>query len=375
MAISSANQTKPAAERSTASPDASLIQHEGFDKTEHRGLIYPFGTVAPDVGATIQVASGVEWVRIPLPGSLGHINCWIIDGPDGATIIDTGLFLPLCRDAWKAVLAGPLAGRKISSVLCTHLHPDHIGMAGYLCRKLNVPLMMTRGEWLTARLLIADARETPPDEATAQRIGAGWDAHDVAAAGARGWGLFKTIVSPMPYGYNRIVDGDALKIGDGGWSVVTGNGHSPEHACLYHAGLRILIAGDQVLPRISSNVSLNITEPDGNPLQDWIASLEKLHTLPADVLVCPAHGEPFTGLHTRLDALRDGHLLQLDQLHAHLAEPRRAVDCFSRLFRREIGDGQRELATGEALAHLRYLECAGRAVRTTTNGVWWYRAA
>ncbi len=357
-------------------PHAALIQHEGWEATEHRGLVYPLGKAAPEPGAAIRLAEGVEWVRIPLPGSLGHINCWLIDGPDGVTLVDSGLFLPLCRDAWKAVLAGPLAGRRVAAVLCTHLHPDHIGMAGYLCRKLDVPLMMTRGEWLTARLLWADARTDVPDEAAAQRRGAGWDAAAMAHAAARGWGLFKAVVSPMPYGYVRIADGDALPIGDGGWRVVTGCGHSPEHACLLNVKAGVLISGDQVLPRISSNVSLSIIEPQGNPLHDWIASLAKLRSLPADLLVCPAHGEPFRGLHTRLDALRDGHLAQLDALARHCEEPRRVVDCFSTLFRREIGDGQRELATGEALAHLRYLERAGRITRRTdADGVWWFAAA
>jgi glyoxylase-like metal-dependent hydrolase (beta-lactamase superfamily II) len=357
-----------------ASPDASLTQHEGIDKTEHRGLTYPLGKRAPELGEAIVIADGVEWVRIPLPGSLGHINCWMIDGPDGVTIVDTGIFMPICRDAWKAIMAGPLAGRHISAVLCTHLHPDHTGMAGYLCRKLDVPLMMTRGEWLTAQLLIADARDAPPDEAVALYRGAGWTQEQMDAAIARGWSLFKSVVSPMPYGYIRIQDGDVLSIGHNPWRVVMGNGHSPEHACLVNETLGVMIAGDQVLPRISSNVSLGAHEPHGNPLGDWLASIDRLRDLPANLLVCPAHGEPFTGLHTRLDALKSGHLMQLDQLHQHLSEPRRAVDCFSTLFRRTIGDGQRGLATGEALAHLRYLERAGRAICDNRDGVWWYQA-
>jgi glyoxylase-like metal-dependent hydrolase (beta-lactamase superfamily II) len=182
-------------------------------------------------------------------------------------------------------------------------------------------------------------------------------------------------VSPIPVAMVRLQDGDELRIGARTWRVVTGSGHSPEHACLVDDAARLMIAGDQVLPRITSNVSLSLSEPEADPLGEWLASIAKLRTLPDDLLVLPAHGEPFTGLHARLDALAAGHLGRLDALHEHLAEPRRAVDCFSVLFGRKIEDGIYGLATGEALAHLRHLEVTGRAVREVENGAHWYRAA
>ncbi len=156
--------------------------------------------------------------------------------------------------------------------------------------------------------------------------------------------------------------------------MVIGSGHSPEHACLVDDSGKLIIAGDQVLPRITSNVSLSLSEPEADPLGDWLASIAKLKRLPADLLVLPSHGEPFTGLHTRLDKLADGHHDRLDALHVHLAEPRRAVDCFGILFARAVGD-HIGLATGEALAHLRHLEATGRASRDERDGVAWFRAA
>ncbi len=116
-----------------------------------------------------------------------------------------------------------------------------------------------------------------------------------------------------------------------------------------------------------------MSEPEADPLGEWLASIEKLLELPDDLLVLPAHGAPFTGLHVRLAALRDEHRKRLDILAEHLTEPRRAVDCFGRMFRRTITGDMLGLATGETLAHLRRLEVEGRAVRETRDGVWWYR--
>jgi glyoxylase-like metal-dependent hydrolase (beta-lactamase superfamily II) len=183
------------------------------------------------------------------------------------------------------------------------------------------------------------------------------------------------MVSPVPVAQVRLKEGDPLRIGARTWRVVIGSGHSPEHACLVDEAGGLMISGDQVLPRITSNVSLNLSEPEADPLGEWLASIAKLKSLPADLLVLPSHGEPFTGLHARLDALADGHAGRLDALYVHLAEPRRAVDCFSVLFGREIGDGVYGMATGEALAHLRHLEVEGRALREVEGGVHWYRAA
>ncbi|MBV9884529.1 MAG: MBL fold metallo-hydrolase, partial [Sphingomonadaceae bacterium] len=204
---------------------------------------------------------------------------------------------------------------------------------------------------------------------------AGWSEERIEAEAAKGWGRFAAWVSPMPASFIRIRDGDEIRTGAHRWKVVVGNGHCPEHACLVDDEAGLMIAGDQVLPRITSNVSLSLSEPEADPLGDWLASIGKLKGLPGTLFVLPSHGEPFTGLHARLDALAHGHGDRLDALHAHLAEPRRAVDCFSVLFARKIDDSLLGLATGEALAHLRHLEVEGRAAREVRDGVNWYRAA
>lgn len=358
-----------------ASPDVSLTQDEGFLPTSHRGLIYPFGSSAPAVGEAIAIRAGVSWVRIPMPGSLGHINCWLIEDGARTSVVDTGLNLPMSIEAWEALLqTHPLTTRPVGRVICTHFHPDHVGLAGWLSDRFDAPLWMTRGEWLTLRLLTADARDDVPEEQRCFWRAAGWDDEQIKTAAKNGFAQMRRLVAPLPLSYRRIIDGERIAIGGGEWRVVVGSGHCPEHACLLNERDGLLISGDQVLPRISSNVSLNVTEPEADPLGEWLASIDRLLQLPDDLLVLPAHGDPFTGLHHRLIALRDEHRMRLDLVHVHLSEPRRAIDCFTRMFRRKIESEMLGLASGETLAHLRRLEIEGRAVRDVRDGVWWYRA-
>lgn len=348
---------------------------ETIAPTSHKGLTYPFGGTEPAQGDVLQVAPGIDWVRLKIPGPLKHVNCWLLADTDGDALIDTGMNTPEARDAWKAVFNDPKSGVRITKMIGTHFHPDHIGLAGWMCDHHAAPLLMTRGEWLTARMLAADARDSIPTEMLAFWRGAGWDAEQIAHATAKGWSGFRRIITPLPLSYTRLQDDDTLTIGARDWRIITGSGHSPEHACLLDEAGGILIAGDQVLPRISPNVSLGVTEPNADPLGEWFASIAKLKALPADLLVLPGHGDPFTGLHARLDAMDREHRERLDELAVFLAEPRRSIDCFGRLFRRAIGPDMLGMATGEALAHLRRLEVEGRANRETVDGVWWWRAS
>jgi glyoxylase-like metal-dependent hydrolase (beta-lactamase superfamily II) len=363
--------TPPSAAEPPAAPDASLAA----EPYSHRGLTYPFGRTGPDVGELIALADGIGWARSPVPGSLNHINMWVLDEDGDMALVDCGLNMAAARESWEALFAGPLAGRSASRVIGTHFHPDHIGLAGWLTERFGVRLWMTRGEWLFARMLTTDIRDAPPAEAVAYWRSAGWSEERIATETAKGWGRFAAMVSPVPVAFVRLQDGDSLRIGARSWRIVVGSGHSPEHACLVDDSGKIMIAGDQVLPRITSNVSLSLSEPEADPLGEWLASIAKLKRLPDDLLVLPSHGEPFTGLHARLDALAAGHAGRLDALHEHLAEPRRALDCFTILFGRKIDDDSLGLATGEAMAHLRHLEVEGRAVREVRDGVYWYRAA
>ncbi len=353
----------------------SAANAEADSPHTHRGLHYPFGRRGPETGELIPIVPGLGWARLPVPGSLRHVNIWALDDQDALAVIDTGLDIPACRDGWEALLAGPLRGRAIRRILCTHFHPDHVGLAGWLSHRFDAPIWMPRSEWLLARMLLLDAASQVPQEAIAFWQAAGWSEARIAEECAKGWGRFASVVTPLPATYVRLRQDDSVSIGGHHWRVWIGSGHSPEHACLLHEERGILIAGDQVLPRITSNISLMMTEPEGDPLGDWLQSIARARDLPADLLVLPSHGEPFRGLHARLDSLEHGHRDRLDALHLHLSEPRRAVDCFHVLFGRSNLDNALGLATGEALAHLRHLELQGRATRRVADGVWWFHAA
>jgi glyoxylase-like metal-dependent hydrolase (beta-lactamase superfamily II) len=348
-------------------PDPSISDHHSAP-TSHRGLDYPFGERFPEPGEALAVASGVEWVRLPVPGPLKHINVWLVEEDGAHAIVDTGLPLDPCKEAWRTVLEG----RTITRVIVTHMHPDHLGLAGWLTTKFGVRLWMTRGEYLTARLLVADARETPPEPVVAMWRGAGWSEEQVDAAVNKGWGNFARGLHRLPDGYVRVQGGERI----GRWRAVIGSGHCPEHLCLVDDDAKVMISGDQVLPRISSNVSMTMIEPEGDPLGEWLESLARFRAeLPGDLLVLPAHGSPFTGLHARLDALIEGHEKQLARLEDRLREaPRRAVDCFGVMFARPIDDKLLGMATGETLAHLRWLERRGQAQVQARDGVWWWSA-
>lgn len=339
-------------------------------------LSYPFAE-PPEPGQAVEVADGVLWLRQPLPFELDHINVWAIRDGEGWTVVDTGVRTPAAKAAWEQAFAGPLEGLPVTRVICTHMHPDHVGLAGWLTRRFDCPFWMTRLEYFSCRMLVADTGREAPEDGARFYHAVGWTDAQIEHWRSR-FGGFGKAVHTMPDSYRRMSDGDVFQIGGKDWRVVVGNGHSPEHACLYRDEDKLLISGDQVLPKISSNVSVWPTEPEADPLSDWMNSLDKLQReLPEDALVLPSHGLPFHGLHTRLHSLRRGHERSLDRLERSLAdEPKRAVDVFGSLFARKIGDDLIGMATGESLAHLNCLKERGRAVSETDgDGVVWWRAA
>jgi glyoxylase-like metal-dependent hydrolase (beta-lactamase superfamily II) len=325
-------------------------------------------------GSAVEVAPGVLWLRMPLFAPLRWINVWALAEQGGWAIVDTGLRSAATMEAWQQAFGRSLHGLPVTRVLATHMHPDHCGMAGWIAERFQVRLWMSRLEYLTCRLMAADTGRQAPPEGIAFYQAAGWPPQAIERYQAR-FGSFGDAIYPLPAGYRRIGDGESLQIGDHSWTVVVGNGHSPEHACLYCPELKLLISGDQVLPRISSNVSVYPTEPDADPLADWLASLARLQSrVPDDVLVLPAHNSPFHGLHARLRQLGGQHQRGLARLQEQLASPRRAVDVFECLFARAIVDELLGMATGEALAHLNHLRALGEATRESdAAGVWWWR--
>ncbi len=313
------------------------------------------------------------WLHMPMPFTLNRINLWLLRDGDDWTVVDTGLDLPASRLIWEQIFDGLMAGRRISRVIVTHMHPDHMGLAGWLVQRFGCELWMSRDEFLMGRNLVADTGREAPELAIRFYRAAGYD-DEALDTYRRRFGDFGKLVAPLPESFRRLVDGETIEINGQYWQIVTGAGHSPEHVCLYCPTQKLLISGDQVLPRISPNVSVYPTEPHGDPLTEWLNSCHRLRAqLPADLLVLPAHQEPFTGLPTRMTQLIDSHERGLSRLYELLSEPRRAIDCFSALFARDIGSGERMLAIGETLAHLHCL-LARRMIsqRLDDDGRSWY---
>lgn len=329
----------------------------------------------PADGELMQVAEGVYWLRMPLPFVLNHINLWVLEDGPGRVLVDTGIASPEVREVWQHVLAGLEPDKPVTKLIVTHLHPDHIGLAGWLCDSLNVPLLMTREEYLAARMLAAD-HPPPPEVALDFYAQAGLTPDQLAMYGKR-FGRYGNLLSDLPESYYRIKDGDRLTINGRRWEVVVGRGHSPEHACLFCPDLNVLIAGDQALPTISPNVSVWPTEPAADPLEEWLASCAELPgRVPEDTLVLPSHGRPFHGLRRRLTTITQEHEAGLQKVIALCKEPQRVVDVFPALFRGRITDTNLIMATGESMAHLNYLERRGALqVTRDASGVRWYRAS
>ncbi|HUC70834.1 MAG TPA: MBL fold metallo-hydrolase [Stellaceae bacterium] len=316
----------------------------------------------PHPGEILPIAPGVRWLRMPLPFALDHINLWLLEDGPGWTIVDTGYAMPETKAAWEQVFAGHLAGRPVARIIVTHFHPDHIGLAGWLAERWRVPLWITEKEWLYARVLSRGSDDFVPLRRDFGRR-AGLDPAASELFGDREKSYRRGVPS-VPPAFRRIADGTAIEIGGRQWRVVVGEGHAPELACLYCPETGILISADQVLPKISPNVSVQPHEPDGNPLAQYLASLAKLReTVPPETLVLPSHNLPFFGLHARIDELAAHHAMRCEELVAALDRPQSAVDVLPVLFRRPLDAHQTAFALGEALAHLHYLEARGALER------------
>jgi len=343
-------------------------------------LVYPLGKV-PDYGELLEIASDIYWTRIPLPGVLNHINIWLIRDGDKYVVVDTGMRSDKAVETWQKLLAELPGDLPIKRVLVTHFHPDHVGMAGWLIQRGVPEFWMTRMEYMTCRVSYNQIRaDGVPEEYNAFNRSVGWPESAVQDY-SRYYGAYKELIFRPPLSYCRIEEGQQHAIGENSWSVIIGNGHSPEHACFYSKSLKLLISGDQILPRISSNVSVTVMEPFSNPMADWLDSLKNLKaTVPNDVLVMPAHQECFIGLHERVDQLITSQESTLAKLLESLrGEPKRAFDVFETLFFRPISTENFltfNLATGEAVACLNCLYERGQITRIKdSEGVFWYKSA
>jgi glyoxylase-like metal-dependent hydrolase (beta-lactamase superfamily II) len=301
-------------------------------------------------------------VRLALPFALDHVNIWLVEDHDGWTVIDTGLADGQTRERWRELRQGLLASRPITRLLATHYHPDHMGLAGWLCADTGAELWTSLTEWLTARLLAQESSEEWVAAGRRFDRRAGLDDQLIEERAARG-NLYRRRVVPPPASFRRVRHADRLRFANAEWRVIVGRGHAPEMLCLFSREHNTLIAGDQVLPRISPNVSVWPSEPEANPLADFLDSLAGFQELPEGCLVLPSHGLPFRGLHARIEQLIEHHRERLERALEACATPLTLAEVMPRLFDRELDVHQLQFALGESLAHLNYLVAQDRLER------------
>ncbi len=323
----------------------------------------------PAPGEAREIAPGVLWLRMPLPFALNHVNLWLVEERDGFVLIDCGYGDATTRAIWQRHFATTLARAPIRRIVATHCHPDHLGNAAWLAAHFGCTVAMSQAEFLAAHAMIGQHASFGQADVGALFARHGMNAEHLAALEARG-NAYHRGVPEAPHAFARLIGGDEIVLGHWRWRVIAGYGHSPEHASLATSEGRLLISGDMLLPRISTNVAVWPGEPDADPVARFLASLRAFASLPPDTLVLPSHGPPFRGIAARVARLVGHHAQRLDELQQALADaqsPRSAQDVIPVLFRRELDLQQRFFAMGEAIAHLNHLWRAGRATRHVAN--------
>jgi len=316
-------------------------------------LAFPF-PAPPAPGEVVEVRPGIFWARFALPFRLDHVNLYLVEDRAGLALIDTGIDNPASRAAWEALFDGPLKGRKLTRLVGTHFHPDHIGLAGWLCERFDAPLAMSQTEYLLGLNIRLD-----PSALKSEPYRSFYRSHGLTERSTEillGNGLqYLRMVTAPPKTFQRLMADDRLTIGGRTFEVLTGGGHSPEHVMLYSAEDNLLLAGDEILAKISPNVSVEAMEPDGDPLGIYLRTLERLKArIPADALVLPGHNLPFVGLRTRADELIAHHEARCTAIvEACRIAPQTAAELVPVIFGRPIDDPhQLVFAFGEALAHI-----------------------
>lgn len=317
---------------------------------------------APGPGEALAIRPGLLWVRMPLEGPPWHVNCWLIEDGPGWMLVDTGISRPATRMMWETIFATALGGRPVTRMLVTHFHADHIGLAGWVCDRFDAPLLMARSEYLQARVLLLETPSTLIGHQVAMGEAAGAPADYLRYLLARK-PFYRPDVEPLPHAHVAIPAGRRMAIGGRDWAVHVGQGHAPEMLLLHEPASGVLIAADQVLPRISPYLGVFPGEPEGDPLGDFLTSNQRLLSLPEETLVLPSHGDPFFGLHARIHALATHHAERLALLEAACVTPRTAYEASRLMFARDFEVDQMMFVIGEGLAHLNWLTARGRITR------------
>jgi glyoxylase-like metal-dependent hydrolase (beta-lactamase superfamily II) len=332
-------------------------------------LHYPLGETLPETGHALEVAPGVKWLRMGLPFALNHINLWLlrdeVDGRAGWSVVDCCIDRAESRAQWEQVFATQMEGLPLLRVIVTHMHPDHMGLAHWLCERWNAPMWISATDFNAARMASQSTTGFGGEAAASFFASHGLTDPEALAKVRARTGYYPSMVPSVPPSYHRLMDGQRVRICQHEWTCISGYGHAPEHMALHCEALKVLISGDMMLPRISTNVSVYDLEPESNPLALFLSSIDKFKSMHEDTLVLPSHGKPFTGLHERIEQLHTHHRERLAEVMAYCQDTARsAAEVLPVLFTRTLDLHQTTFAMGETVAHLHALWFAQRLART-----------
>lgn len=332
------------------------------------GPVPPSPLATQPIGEVSSTLEGVYQLKLPVPFPLKFIAAYLIEGPDGWTVIDPGFDYQEAREVWEsgAKELGLNLERDVSRIIVTHLHPDHIGLARWLEERSGAPVFMLEGEIENARYVWDPERGTEGFARYMMRNGM-----DPQTAGATA-GTTRLGVR-LPENLVPLQQGEVIELGGSGARVVHTPGHSDFHFVLHDEERRLLFVGDHLLLHITPNIGLwTYTAP--RPLERYLASLRGLRGLHAD-LIFPGHGPLFHDLDGRIDELLVHHEERLSVMHAAFdGEPATPFQVARRVFPEDLSDHQLRFALAETIAHLEHLVDAGRAERLPEGDVVSYRA-
>lgn len=305
-----------------------------------------------------QPLAHVSQLPIPVPLPVHYTNCYILETSEGMVLIDTGMDTPEARALWEQYLSHNPS--PIRLIIVTHFHPDHLGLAFWLQQRVGAPVAMMRNEAVAAQASVSE-----PDEHERQIMTAFYEAAGVPRDLLGQWmdadRAFRSVVT-LPSTWKLLDDGQILEFSSQRLVVMEQGGHTDHQGLIYLPQEKALFTGDQVLSRITPNVSLWPLR-DPNPLNSYLTSLERLQNL-GPILALPAHEAIIANLSQRIDELflhhetRTTRLLELVQ-----SQLQTAFELTQKLFTRPLNTYQMRFALGETLAHLAYLEHEGRITR------------
>lgn len=349
---------------SQTAPGETTVAADGGERSLH----FPWPD-APATGEVRPIADGVLWMRVPLPFQLNHVNIYLVEDDGGWAVIDTGIDDEITRNAWEKILAGPLAGQRITRIFATHFHPDHIGLAGWLCRRFDAPLFCSQTTYLSSQAISLD-----PESFASQRhlkfYARHGLPHETAAMVASDGHAYLRMVSELPETFTRRVDGDVINLGGRRLEVIGCDGHAPEQLTLHDRAAKLYLAGDQVIAKITPNISVWAVDPDGDPLGLFLRSLERIAgAVDPDSLVLPGHRLPFRGIDTRCRQIIGHHEIRCElMLDALRAGPRSVGELVPALFSQKLDAHQLGFAFSETHAHVNYLVGAGKLLKRRSPG-------